>query len=251
MGISDLKVEIAPKILWEPIKGILITDTIVTMWIVMIILIVMGLILRKKLKEVPGTFQGLAEWSIGGMYNFMSDVGGEQAKKHFLLFLTLFYTILASNWLGLIMGVAGEQTGFLRVPTSDLNGTIAFAIVAFIYFEYQGFKEHGIVGYISHFINIKALFTQGGMGVIDFFQGLLHIISEIVRPVALSLRLFGNIFGGEIVLAVSFLLIAPLIPVPFMLLEVIVGLIQAFVFAVLFLTFTVMNTTHHAHEESY
>jgi len=133
---------------------------------------------------------------------------------------------------------------FLRAPTSDLNSTAGLAIAAFLYFEYQGFKAHGILGYLGHFINIKAIITKGPMGVIDFFTGLLHIVSEIVRPTALALRLFGNIFGGEIVLLIAFILVSPLVPLPFMMLEVIVGLIQAFVFATLFLTFTSLNTMH-------
>jgi F-type H+-transporting ATPase subunit a len=150
------------------------------------------------------------------------------------------------------MGIVAEELGFIRAATSDLNSTIAFALVAFAYFEYQGIKAHGLFGYIGHFINIKALIKNGPMGLIDFFVGLLHIVSELVRPTALALRLFGNIFGGEIVLTVAFLLFSPLLPLPFMMLEVIIGLIQAFVFSMLFLTFTALNSAHEeGHEEEH
>jgi F-type H+-transporting ATPase subunit a len=174
----------------------------------------------------------------------MEEVGGKAIKKHFPLFITFFLTILFSNWLGILMGMLAEESGFLRAPTSDLNSTIAFAITAFVYFEYQGLKAHGVFGYAQHFVNIKALFTNGPRGIIDFFTGLLHIVSEIVRPTALALRLFGNIFGGEIVLTVAFLLFSAILPLPFMMLEFLIGLVQAFVFAMLFLVFTALNSMH-------
>lgn len=244
MGISDLEIHLSPKTVFEIAPGIPVTNTVITMWVVMAILIGLAVTVRLGMTFLPKGFQNFVEWSLGGLYNFMEEVGGKAAKKHFPIFITFFLTILFSNWLGIAMGLVAEQSGFLRAPTSDLNATAALAVVAFVYFEYQGMKAHGFFGHLGHFVNIKALFTKGGMGVIDFFVGLLHIISELVRPLALALRLFGNIFGGEIVLTVAFLLIAPFFPLPFMGLEFIIGLIQAFVFSVLFLTFTALNTAH-------
>ncbi|MBI5414265.1 F0F1 ATP synthase subunit A [Candidatus Peregrinibacteria bacterium] len=250
MALSNLEIHIAPKTLFEISPGIPITNTIVTMWIVMAILIAISLILRKNLKYLPSGFQNFTEWVFSGLENYMVKVGGAQAKQHFVPFITFFLTILFSNWLGLALGMVAEESGFLRAPTSDLNSTIAFAAIAFVYFEYQGIKAHGFFGYLGHFVNLKALFTKKGMGLIEFFTGLLHIISEVVRPVALSLRLFGNIFGGEIVLMVAFLLVKGVIPIPFMLIEFIVGFIQAFVFATLFLVFTNLNTLHTESDHS-
>lgn len=243
--LSQLQVHLTPKTLFQ-IGFINITDTIVMMWIIMAILIGLALIARMRLKYLPSGFQNFVEWSLGGMRNFMSDVGGKEAKQHFAIFITFFLFILFSNWLGLALGPVAEEF-HLRAPTSDINTTAALSIVAFIYFEIAGMKAHGFFGYLGHFINLKALFTQGAMGIIEFFVGLLHIISEIVRPLALALRLFGNIFGGEMVLMVAFLMVKGLVPVPFMMLEVIVGLIQAFVFTTLFLTFTSMNSAHEEH----
>lgn len=246
--LAQLEIHLAPKTLFKLFGVLPITDTIVMMWIVMAILIVLALIFRKTMKEKPTGFQNFVEWALGGMYDFMESIGGKEAKKHFNFFITFFLLILFSNWLGLAMGTIGEHLGFLRAPTSDLNTTVALALSAFFYFEYQGVKAHGLFGYLGHFVNVKALFTKGGMGVIDFFVGILHIVSEFVRPLALSLRLFGNVFGGEILLTVAFLIMKGLIPVPFMMLEFLVGLIQAFVFSTLFLTFTTLNTAH-AEEE--
>lgn len=244
MGIADLEVHLAPKTVFYLAPGIPVTNTMITMWLVMALMITLAVVARVTMKYLPKGFQNFVEWSLGGMYKFMEEVGGKAAKKHFPIFITFFLTILFSNWLGIAMGLIAEQLGFLRVPTSDINTTAALAIVAFIYFEYQGVRARGALGYLSHFLNFKALFTGGPMGVIDFFVGLLHIISELIRPMALALRLFGNIFGGEIVLTVAFLLIAPAFPLPFMMLEFLIGLIQAFVFSVLFLTFTALNTVH-------
>jgi len=244
VGIADLEIHLSPKTVFMLAPGFPVTNTMITMWVVMAILIGLAAVFRFTMKYLPSGFQNLVEWSLGGMYNFMEEVGGKAAKKHFPIFITFFLTILFSNWMGIAMGLLAEQSGFLRAPTSDLNSTIAFAVVAFCYFEYQGMKAHGFFGHLGHFVNLKALFTGGGMGVIDFFVGILHIVSELVRPTALALRLFGNIFGGEIVLTVAFLLIGPLFPLPFMGLEFIIGLIQAFVFSVLFLTFTALNTAH-------
>jgi len=224
--------------------GVPVTNTMITLWLVSAILIILALVLRRKINMIPSGFYNFAEWALGGLYGFMEEVGGKAAKKHFSLFITFFLTILFSNWLGIMMGMVAEESGFLRAPTSDLNTTAAFAITAFIYFEYQGIRAHGAIGYAQHFVNLKALFTKGPMGVIDFFTGLLHIVSEIVRPLALSLRLFGNIFGGEIVLTVAFLLFSAVLPLPFMMLEFLIGLIQAFVFAMLFLVFTSLNSAH-------
>lgn len=244
MGISDLQIHLAPKTVFELAPGVPVTNTMITLWIVSAILIALAVVLRLRMKYLPSGFQNFAEWALGGMRNFMSEVGGESAKRHFPIFITFFLTILFSNWLGIAMGVVAEEAGFLRAPTSDVNTTLALAIVAFLYFEYQGMKAHGVFGHLGHFVNIKALLTKGPMGVVDFFVGILHIVSELVRPTALALRLFGNIFGGEIVLTVAFLLVAPLFPLPFMGLEFIIGLIQAFVFSTLFLTFTALNTAH-------
>jgi len=246
MTLAELKIELAPKTIFT-VAGIPVTNSMITMWIVMAILIGLAIFVRLRLKFAPKGFQNFVEWAIGGMYDFMSNVGGEAAKQHFVFFISFFLVILCSNWLGLMLGPIAEESGFLRAPTSDLNSTLGLAITAFIYFEYQGIKAHGFLGYLGHFINIKAIFQKGAMGLIDFITGLLHIISEIVRPTALSLRLFGNIFGGEVVLLIAFILVGPLVPVPFMILEFIVGLIQAFVFATLFLTFTSLNTAHEEH----
>lgn len=244
MGISDLEIHLSPKTVFELAPGIPVTNSMITMWLVMAILIGLAVVARLGMKYLPGKFQNFVEWALGSMYDFMEEVGGKAAQKHFPIFITFFLTILFSNWLGIAMGLIAEESGFLRAPTSDLNTTAALALVAFLYFEYYGMKAHGVLGHLGHFVNLKALFTKGGMGMIDFFVGLLHIISELVRPTALALRLFGNIFGGEIVLTVAFLLIGPIFPLPFMGLEFIIGLIQAFVFSVLFLTFTALNTAH-------
>lgn len=245
--MEGLEIHLAPKTLFKLFGIIPVTDSIVMMWIIMAIMIVLALIIRANLKFMPGKFQNFVEWALGGMYDFMENIGGKATKQHFPIFITFFLVILFSNWLGMIMGTVAEKLGFLRAPTSDLNTTAALAIIAFIYFEYQAIKVHGLFGWLGHFVNLKAL-RKGPMGFIDFFVGLLHIISELVRPLALALRLFGNVFGGEIILTVGFLLVRGIVPVPFMMLETMTGIVQAAVFSILFLTFTSLNTAHSEEE---
>ncbi len=239
--LSQLEIHLAPKTVFQLFGVLPITDSILMMWVVMAVMIVLALIIRLRLKYLPTGFQNFVEWSLGGLHGFMENVGGKEAKKHFNVFITFFLVILFSNWLALSLGFIAEKLE-LRAPTSDLNFTAAIALLAFVYFEYQAVKVHGFFGYLSHFVNFKGFKEGIMMGCIHFFVGLLHIISELVRPLALALRLFGNVFGGEIVLTVAFLLIKGIIPVPFMLLETMTGLIQAFVFSTLFLTFTSLNT---------
>ena len=149
MGISDLEVHLAPKVIFNIAPGLPVTNTMITMWLVMAVMITLALIARFTMKYLPTGFQNFVEWALGGMRNFMKEVGGEAAQKHFPIFITFFLTILLSNWLGIAMGLIAEQLGFLRAPTSDLNTTAALAIVAFAYFEYQGMKAHGVLGHLG------------------------------------------------------------------------------------------------------
>ncbi len=134
MGIEDLEIHIAPKTVFELMPGVPVTNSMITLWIVMAILVALAVFLRVSLKYLPSGFQNFAEWALGGLYDFMEEVGGKAARKHFPIFITFFLTILLSNWLGIAMGFVAEEAGFLRAPTSDLNTTAGLGIVAFIYF---------------------------------------------------------------------------------------------------------------------
>jgi len=134
---------------------------------------------------------------------------------------------------------------FFRSPSADLNVTFALALIVFCYIEYLGFQALGI-GYLGKFFNFK----EGFMG---FVVGLLELISEFARILAFAFRLFGNIFAGEVVLVVMAFLIPLALPLPFYFFEVFVGLIQAFVFAVLTMAFISLAVTAHGggHNEAH
>jgi F-type H+-transporting ATPase subunit a len=151
--------------------------------------------------------------------------------------------------------VLGTPVPFLRGATTDINMTLAIALVAMAFVEYMGFKTLGLTGYGGKFINVREFRRRGAfMGVIFFFVGLLEIVAELARIVSFTFRLFGNIFAGEVLLVVIGFLIPWVATVPFLGLELFVGLIQAFVFAMLTVVFTstamISHGDHDEHHEA-
>lgn len=147
--------------------------------------------------------------------------------------------------------VVGTPVPFLRGATTDINMTLAIALVAMAFVEYMGFKTLGLTGYGGKFINLGEFRRSGVfMGAIFFFVGLLEIVAEIARIISFTFRLFGNIFAGEVLLVVIGFLIPWVATVPFLGLELFVGFVQAFVFAMLTTVFAAMAIVSHGdHEE--
>jgi F-type H+-transporting ATPase subunit a len=231
---------------------------------------------------VPHKAQNFMELVVEFLYNRVVGIVGEkQAKLAFPLLGTLFIYILVSNWFGLIPGVGtigfGESTGpltvhevhdpLLRPPTADLNATLALSVYAFLVWFYLTIKELGFWGFIMHTFGPK-----GGLkgimgfvvGLVFLFVGVIEIVSIILRPMTLSVRLYGNIFAGESVLHTLGGLLdkmgAPwdfiggvLFPFPFYFMELLVGLLQAIVFTLLCSVYIQLSTTHddHGHEEEH
>lgn len=232
------------------IFGLPLTNSILTTWLVMIILIGGGFLLTRKISLVPNNNQNFIELIIEGLYNLFEGINGKNVKKFFPLLATLFIFIIFANWFGLFPGVGSlgiiksdhEETEFLpilRGATADLNTTLALALVAIFSIQYYGFKELGFKAHISKYINFK--------NPIYFFVGFLEIISEFSRILSFAFRLFGNIFAGEVLLAVVAFLIPLLAPLPFLALEIFVGFIQALVFAMLTSVLLNMATSHENH----
>ena len=139
----------------------------------------------------------------------------------------------------------------LRAPTSDVNITIGLALVSFIYFEYQGFRRLGVGGYLGKFFPLYEFRAGIGAGIIALFVGLVELMLEFVKPVTLSMRLFGNIYGGEVALGVITALTIAFIPVGLLGLEVMLNAIQALIFSVLTLIFITLAIESHEHEEGH
>lgn len=215
------------------------------------------LMLRSRgLASVPKGFQNVAEAIIEQMYGFIQNVTGDVAKtrKFFPFVATIFLFILFSNYLGLlpIVGPIGFYevhegkeilVPLFRSANSDLNTTLALAILSVVATHIFGVAALGLWKHIGKFFNIKLLFKDPIM----FGVGILEIFGEISKMVSFSFRLFGNIFAGEVLLVVIGGLIGYIAPVPFYFLELFVGFIQALVFAMLTLVFLTMATAdpHH------
>jgi F-type H+-transporting ATPase subunit a len=220
-----------------------ISSTIFTMWIVGAIVLVTLILLNRGARMVPHRRQNIAEWIYESVESFGMSLGGPGAKPYIPLFAGFFLFILFSNWSGLVPPV-GKVT-FLRAPTSDVNVTIGLALVAFGFFEYQGFRHLGIGGYLSKFFPFGEFRKGIGAGIIALFVGLVELLLEFVKPVTLSMRLFGNIYGGEVALGVMTALTVAFIPVALYALEVMLNLVQALIFSTLTLMFTLAAIEHH------
>ncbi len=185
-------------------------------WLVMLILLVVALVAGRNVKRIPGGLQNLLEVVVEGISNLAEETMGPKGKPYFPLVATLALFILVSNLIALIPGFAP--------PTANLNTNAALALTVFAMTHIVGLKEHGIK-YVKHF-----------MGPIWWLAPLIfviEIVGHLARPLSLSLRLFGNMYGHEIVLMIFLGLVPFLLPVPMMLMGVLVAFIQTFVFTLL------------------
>jgi F-type H+-transporting ATPase subunit a len=191
---------------------------------------------------VPKGIQTVAEIIVGSLYEFFTSVAGKYIKEFFPLIATFFLFIVTANWFGLLPGVgtvvfteSGKFLPILRGSNADLNMTLALAIISIVAIQYFGFKTLGF-HYSTRYVNLK--------GPIDFFLGILEIISQFANILSFAFRLFGNIFAGEVLLTVMAFLIPFIVPLPFMALELFVGFIQALVFAMLTAAFLNVAVSH-------
>lgn len=228
-------------------NDISISNSILTSWIVMAVLLVIGVIASRSVKEVPGRFQSFIEVLVQGLVDFMEQAGGLRVVRYLPLFGTLFLFALLSNWLSIVPLVG--QLEFLRAPTSDYHTNLALAVTGFVWYQAAGIRQNGL-GYFTRWINFTG-FKEGPLvGVVMIIVGVIELFSEIFRILTLTLRLWGNIWGGEIVLAVlAALLFVPSFLLPFIGLELFIGFIQAFVFAFLVLLYIVLALESHGGEE--
>lgn len=199
--------------------GLEVTSVVTTMWGVMAVIIILSFLATRNLQKVPSGVQNFMEYVLQALLDFFSGVMGEKKAKQFLPFLaTLFLFILISNYSGLLP-MSGHITG-LAAPTANISVTAGLAIVVFFATHFAGIKKNGL-GYFKHFLQPVPVLLP------------LNIVEEFVRPLSLALRLYGNIFGEEMVAAVLFAMIPMFSPLPMQFLGVLMGLIQAVVFTLL------------------
>ena len=247
-----------------------ITNAYVNSSIVTVLFIVFALSLNKQLKKVPGKLQSGFEVVLEFLLGYVDGVKKKKKKsKRFLpLVGTLFLFVLCSNWFGLVPGngtlgiwetVHGEVelVPVLRSAGSDLNLTVAMALLSVIGSHLMGIMTLGFFVHWNKFIQIGTIWKAVKslkpvailVALVEFIVGFIELFSEVAKVVSLSLRLFGNIFAGEVLLTVISSLVSVAVPLPFMFLELIVGVIQATVFSMLTLVYlTMMTTKHEAHD---
>lgn len=208
-------------------------DAIAYTWLLIIVLAILSFMATRAIKTIPGGLQNFMEVLIGGIENMIVETMGEHGRPFFPLIATLALFILTSNLIGLVPG--------FFPPTANLNTTAACALVVFVATHVVGVKEHGF-HYLKHF-----------MGPIIWLAPLIffiEIIGHVARLVSLSLRLFGNMQGHELVLMIFFTLGAkyylPVAPIPMMIMGILVSFIQAFVFMLLAMIY-IQGSLEEAH----
>ena len=221
------------------IFGLPVTNTLITTWLVIGLLIILGIVVRKKIALVPGKLQNALEMLIEYFFGLVEETLDSRrlAKRYFPLIATIFIFILAGNLFDFLplFGTIGiynneEFIPFLHPVNAALNSTLALAIISFFVIELSGIFTLGFLKYGSKFVNFKG----GAMG---FMIGLIEIIGNLARLISLSFRLFGAIFAGEVLLLVIGAFVPLFLPVPLMAFEIFIGILQAGIFAVLTLAF--------------
>ena len=218
--------------------GIPITNSLVMTWLVMAIIFAFVFVINRRLVMKPGGVQTVLEFGVEGAMDYMTETleDARLAKKFFPLIASLFTFIFVINELEFVPGVGSigffTHEGFvplLRASTTDLNTTLALTIISVLVVEVAGVVTLGFFRYVGKFINFSS--------PVNFIVGIIELVSELGRLVSLSFRLFGNIFAGEVLIAVIGLFVPYVVPAPFMLFEMFVGFVQAVIFALLTLFF--------------
>jgi len=264
-------VSLKPQMLVE-FGGFGITNSMLVTWIVAAGLIILAQTAMRNPKPIPGFRQNFWEWLVEGLHNFLENIiGRDLVRKGFWFYATIFIFILFANWFGLIPGIGTigwghyDATGNFHVDrplfrggNADLNMTTAMSAIFFVMWFIWAIQANGFGGFLKELFGPKGETTgliKVLMVVVFFLVGWLEVISIIFRPVALSFRLFGNIYAGESILEAMSTMnpwLSPILPIPFYFLEVLVGFVQALVFMLLTAVFTMLIAEHqegpeHAH----
>jgi F-type H+-transporting ATPase subunit a len=253
--------------------GMPVTNTMIGAWMSILVLGLLFWAATRKMKIVPGRLQTFAEFIIGWLLNFCTDIAGEKnGRRFFPIVATIFLFVIANAWLSLLPGYGsilvtdthGEAVHLFRGANTDINLPLALALVSFVMVEFWGVRAIGVTKYLKKFFNFSPLISsirnvfagkvkQGlsGMfeGVIRAFIGMIELLSEFVRILSFTFRLFGNMTGGEILLLMIAYMAPFVILIPLYGLELLVGFIQALIFGGLTLVFAMIAVTPHAEEE--
>jgi len=247
--------------------GFPIANSVIGAWITIIFLVGFSYVVTRRMKVVPGRLQGVFEFLLGWLYDFCRSVAGEEnGRRFFPVVATIFLFVAFNAWLSLIPGFGsivattaeGEYVHLLRGANTDINMPLALALMSFLFVEYFGLKSLGI-RYLKKFVNVGQFFGSIGQivrgrvragfsglitGFIHIFVGFLETLSELVRIISFTFRLFGNMTAGEILLLIAAFLVPWVLALPFYGLELLVGFVQALIFGGLTLVFLTLAVAH-------
>ncbi|MFC1892549.1 F0F1 ATP synthase subunit A [Chloroflexota bacterium] len=275
LGLDFLNVpqphpELPPEVVFH-IFGFPVTNSMVGAWVTIVFLLAFSWAVTRRIRLIPGRFQSAFEFMLGSLYDFCKSVAGESnGRRFFPLVATIFLFVAFNAWLSLIPGFGsieilnpeGQHVHLFRGPNTDINLPLALALVSFTAVLFFGLKTAGF-RYLQQYFNFQQFFKGCGqllrgqvkaglsgvlLGVIDLFVGGLELLSHLIRIVSLTLRLFGNMTAGEILLLVIAFLVPWAVGTIFYGLELLVGFLQALIFAGLTLVFLTMATAGHGEE---
>lgn len=259
--------KLPPEVVFH-LFGFPVTNSIIGALFTMIVLVVFSYVVSRRMKVVPGRLQSAFEFLLGWLYNLCQRVAGEEnGRRFFPVVATIFLFVAFNAWFSLIPGFAsieitnpeGHPVHLLRGANTDINMPLALALVSFVFVEYFGLRSRGI-SYLKKFINAGQFLGSIGQivrgrlraglsglitGFIQIFVGFLEALSEFVRIVSFTFRLFGNMTAGEILLLIAAFLVPWVFALPFYGLELLVGFVQALIFSGLTLVFLTLAVAHH------
>jgi F-type H+-transporting ATPase subunit a len=251
--------------------GFPITNSLIGAWLTIIFLVGFSYAVTRRMRLIPSRLQSLFEAFLGWLYNFCQSVAGEEnGRRFFPVVATIFLFVALNAWLSLLPGfgsitveTAEGEMHLLRGANTDINMPLALALTSFVFVEFFGLRRGGGIRYLGKFINVGPFFRsvsqifrgrlRAGLsglitGVINIFVGFLEALSEMVRIVSFTFRLFGNMTAGEILLLIAMFLIPWVFALPFYGLELLVGFVQALIFGGLTLVFLTVATAPHGAE---
>ena len=272
LNVSKPHVELPSEGVFN-VVGFTVTNTLIASWLSILVLVGLFYVSTRKMKFIPGRLQSLAEMVIEALLNFIEGAAGEKhARTLFPVVATIFLYVLTNAYLALLpffgtIGVTesdGTFVSLLRAPNTDINVPLSIALMSFIFIEYWGLRSQGAFRYLNNFFNlgqlrdgimslfkgrIRPAITGIGLGFINIFVGILEVFSHFIRIISFTFRLIGNMTAGEILLLVVCFLVPLIATIPFYGLELLIGFIQALIFAGLTLVFGIIALTPHTEEE--
>ncbi len=272
LSVSKPHVELPSEGIFH-VSGFTITNTLIASWLTIIVLIGLFYACTRRMKLIPGRLQNLAEVFIETLLNFVKGVAGENhARTLFPVVATIFLYVLTNAYLALLpffgtIGITEHDGTFVplfRAANTDINLPLSIALISFVCIEFWGLRALGFFRYLNSFFNfgqlrdgfislfkgkIRPAISGIMFGFINLFVGILEVFSHFIRIISFTFRLFGNMTAGKILLLVVCFLVPLIATIPFYGLELLIGFIQALIFAGLTLVFGIIALAPHGEEE--